>query len=124
MTGLPLNVTENCHVKALVRKTNNQIIWNNVHCPLIANGKYVISNLEQVNPSPWQKINWEGGYLNHYLTKDSESFAKRRLGKIDACGNKIDNDKLMRWYFNLNGYSKKTEDYFKKYISEVNNANK
>lgn len=81
MTGLPLNVTENCHVKALFRKTNKQIIWNNVHCPLIANGKYVNANLEQVNPSPWQKINWNGGYLNHFITKSRGEFIKRRLNK-------------------------------------------
>jgi hypothetical protein len=87
-------------------------------CVMIANGKYVNANLEQVNPSPWQKINWNGGYLKHYLTKDTESFAKRRLGKIDACGNRIDNNKLIRWYFNLNGYSKKTEDYFKEYLKK------
>ena len=106
MTGLPLNITENCHVKALVSKTNKQIIWNNVHCPLIANGKYVNANLEQVNPSPWQKINWEGGYLNHYITKSRNEFIKRRLNKDkDATGGHILDENLIRWYSNLNGRS-------------------
>lgn len=123
MTGLPKGVTENCHVKALVRKTNKQIIWNNVHCPLIANGKYVNANLEQVNPSPWQKINWNGGYLNHYITKSTEEFAKRRFNKKDACGNVVaSNDKLIERYFNLNGRSKKAEDYFKEYLNEITNS--
>ena len=102
--SLPQGVTENCHVKALVRKTNKQIIWNNVHCPLIANGKYVNANLEQVKPSPWQKINWNGGYLNHFITKSRSEFIKRRLNKVkDATGGHILDENLIRWYENLNG---------------------
>ena len=105
-SDLPGHITENFHVKALVRKTNKRIIWNNVHCPIIENGIYFDSSFKQVNPHFWKQINWDNGYIAHYITKSKEEFCKRRLDKErDATGGYINNDKVIRYYTNLNGRS-------------------
>lgn len=105
-SDLPMNITENMHVKALVRKTNKRIFWNNVHCPIIENGVYCDSSFKQVNPYFWKQINWDNGYIAHYISKSAEEFCNRRLNKEqDATGGHISNDKCIRYYTNLNGRS-------------------
>jgi len=59
-----------------------------------------------VNPyTPWINPVWDIAYIKHYICKSRQEWCDRRLNKLDACGNKIADEKLVHWYENLNGRS-------------------
>lgn len=98
---LPKGITENWHTKYSVRKNGPaRLLIHNA----ITNGKTMNMNHEQINPnSPWIPPTWKTAFVRHFITKDMETFCKRRLGKLDACGNKINDDDIRQFYYNLNG---------------------
>ena len=97
--------TENNHTKSLFHKTNKFAKCVSPHTIFVENGVYINALNERTNSSPFDKVVWNNLYLKHYLCKSRQEWCERRLNKIDACGNKIADDKLVRWYTNLNGRS-------------------
>lgn len=99
---LPGFITENYHVKSFYKKTDKYAMFTNPHNVQIRNGVYVQASGKVCDCSPWLEPDWKYACVNHYLTKSMEEFKERRLNKTDACGNKIDENCLRRWYKNLN----------------------
>lgn len=100
---LPSPVTENWHTKYSIKKLGPaQLSIHNALC----NGPTLDMKGNVINPySPWIKPVWELAYIKHYACKSKQEWCERRLNKFDACGNKIADEKLVRWYKNLNGRS-------------------
>lgn len=100
---LPSPVTENWHTKFSIRKLGPaQLSIHNALCSgltLDMNGKVVNQH------TPWIKPIWELAYIKHYICKSRQEWCERRLNKKDACANKIPDEKLVRFYENLNGRS-------------------
>lgn len=99
---LPQPVTENWHVKSLFKKTNKRMGYGNPHNIMIEGGVIVHESGRVIDSSPWVKPEWRYAWINHYMIKSRQEWIDRRLNKKDACGNKIDEYKLKRWYKNLN----------------------
>ena len=113
---LPYGYTENCHVKSFLYLSDKEAFMN-VHNAIVKYGKAVnAKHQEQDMFSPWQDICWEGAWINHYQTKSTEEFAKRRFKTTDATGNKIQENKLISWYFNANKKTPEKEAIFNDYL--------
>ena len=113
---LPNGVYEPYHVKTLYHKTFKPAEAQ-VHQILVMGGLFVNAIGQHENGlSPFQECDWNGAFLDHFLTKSCEEWCERRLNKIDATGNKIDNDKLIRWYFNLNARTPEKEKIINDYL--------
>lgn len=100
---LPYPVTENWHVKSVVKNNGKPKVFVNPHNCIVncVGGKYVNAVGNECRNSPWKTPVWSGAWLNHYCTKSRGEWEARRLYKADACGNRIDTYKLERWYKNL-----------------------
>lgn len=99
---LPSGITENWHTKYSIKKQGPaKLLVHNAICE----GMTVNMNNEQVNQySPWIEPIWHTAFVKHYLTKSLAEFCERRLNKSnDATGGHISNDKVIRFYKNLNG---------------------
>jgi hypothetical protein len=99
---LPSGITENWHTKYSIKKQGPaSLLVHNAICE----GMTVNMNGEQVNQySPWIEPIWNVAFVKHYITKSKQEWTERRLNKDrDATGGSISNDKLLRWYKNLNG---------------------
>lgn len=115
---LPNGVYEPYHVKTLYHKTFKPAEAQ-VHQILVMGGLFVNAVGQHENGlSPFQKCDWNGAFIDHFLTKSCEEWCERRLNKIDATGNKIDNDKLIRWYFNLNERTLEKEQIINSYLKD------
>lgn len=101
--SLPPPVKENWHTKYSIKKLGPaQLSIHNALC----NGLTFDMEGNVVNQySPWIKPIWKLAYVKHYAIKSRQEWCERRLNKVDACGNKIPDDKLIRFYKNLNGRS-------------------
>lgn len=99
---LPFGITENYHIKSLFKKTYKRIGYCNPHNVMIEGGLFVHETGKVIDSSPWVKPEWRYAWINHYICKSMEEFKERRFKKKDACGNKIDENCLRRWYKNLN----------------------
>lgn len=98
---LPPPVTETWHTKYSIKKQGPaKLLVHNAICQ----GMTVNMDGEQVNQcSPWIEPIWNVAFVKHYITKSFEEWAVRRLNKDrDATGGCISNDKLIRFYKNLN----------------------
>ena len=114
---LPQGVYEPFHVKTFYHKTFKPA-QAQVHNILVAGGLFVNACGEHENGlSPFQNCDWNGAWLDHYEIKSTEEWCERRLNKIDATGNKIDNEKLIRWYFNLCARTKEKEEIINAYLN-------
>lgn len=101
---LPNGITENFHTKYSIKKLGPaRLLVHNALC----NGLTLDMNGKQINPyTPWIEPVWNVAYIRHFITKSKEEFCKRRLDKErDATGGYINNDKVIRYYTNLNGRS-------------------
>ena len=100
---LPSPVTENWHTKYSIKKSGKAYL--SVHNALCS-GLTLDMKGNIVNPySPWIKPVWELAYIKHYICKSKQEWCDRRLNKLDACGNKIPDENIIRYYENLNGRS-------------------
>ena len=102
---LPNGYTENNHTKSLFHKTNKFAKCISPHSIFVENGVYINALNERTDSSPFDKVVWNNLYLKHYLTKSKQEWCERRLNKVDACGNRIPDENLIRYYENLNGRS-------------------
>jgi len=102
---LPNGYTENNHTKSLFHKTNKFAKCVSPHTIFVENGVYINALNERTDSSPFDKVVWNNLYLKHYLTKSKQEWCERRLNKVDACGNRIPDENLIRYYENLNGRS-------------------
>lgn len=114
---LPNGVYEPYHIKNFYHRTFKPA-QANVHQTLVAGGvcTNAIGEIEN-GLVAFQNCDWNGAWLDHYMIKSTEEWCERRLNKIDATGNKIDNDKLVRWYFNLCVRTKEKEEIINAYIT-------
>lgn len=110
---LPFPVTENWHVKSIVKNNGKPKVFVNPHNCIVncAGGKYVNAVGNECRNSPWKTPVWSGAWLNHYITKSRGEWEARRLYRADACGNRINTNKLNRWYKNLEDSYAKEEKH-------------
>lgn len=100
---LPSPVTENWHTKYSIKKLGKAYL--SVHNAL-CNGLTLDMKGNVINPyTPWIKPVWGLAYIKHYICKSKQEWCDRRLNKLDACGNKIPDENIIRYYKNLNGRS-------------------
>lgn len=111
-------ITENMHIKSFYHRTFKPA-QANVHTVMVAGSCAVNTRMEtQIGDSPFQEICWDKALVRHYITQDTETFAKRRMNKKDCTGNVVaTNDELKRFYFNINEYSKEKEEVLNAYAS-------
>lgn len=106
-------ITENMHIKSFYHRTFKPS-QANIHTPIIAGGCAVNTKMEpQISDSPFQEICWDKAFVRHYNTLSTEEWCKRRLNKLDCCGNKVGTDEeLIRFYKNENGWSEEKEKVY------------
>lgn len=115
---LPNGITENCHVKCFYKRTFKPA-QAGIHTPIIPGGCAVNTRMEpQIANSPFQEICWDKAFVRHYNTLSTEEWAKRRLNKLDCCGNKVGtNEELIRFYRNENVWNKEKEEIINDYLT-------
>jgi hypothetical protein len=106
-------ITENMHIKSFYRRTFKPS-QANIHTVMVAGSCAVNTRMEpQIGDSPFQEICWDKAFVRHYNTLSTEEFCKRRLNKLDCCGNKVGTDEeLIRFYKNENGWSEEKEKVY------------
>ena len=106
-------ITENMHIKSFYHRTFKPS-QANIHTPIIAGGCAVNTKMEpQISDSPFQEICWDKAFVRHYNTLSLEEFCKRRLNKLDCCGNCVGtNEELIRYFKNENGWSDEKEKVY------------
>ena len=115
-------ITENMHIKSFYHRTFKPA-QANIHTPIIAGGCAVNTNMEpQISDSPFQEVCWDKAFVRHYNTLSLEEFCKRRLNKLDCCGNRVGtNEELIRFYKNENGWSDEKEKVYAEFTGNPKN---
>jgi hypothetical protein len=106
-------ITENMHIKSFYHRTFKPS-QANIHTVMVAGSCAVNTRMEpQIGDSPFQEICWDKAFVRHYNTLSTEEFCKRRLNKLDCCGNKVGTEEeLIRFYKNENGWSEEKEKVY------------
>ena len=115
-------ITENMHIKSFYHRTFKPS-QANIHTVMVAGSCAVNTRMEpQIGDSPFQEICWDKAFVRHYNTLSLEEFCKRRLNKLDCCGNRVGtNDELIRFYKNENGWSDEKEKVYAEFTGNTKN---